>query len=137
MLRGDRGDSADVPVVAKGVRGTPLPVEPGSRDVGDLGVDVELHVAVAAGVLQPVRHGQVGFVPLAGLPAVYPTGVGAGAGVARLGLEVPEPGMDGLPDHGIDLGDQPLPALLPRAVAGHMSQAGVLAEGGVKDRDRF
>src|ERR1019366_2734778 len=41
-----------------------------TRIVGDLGVDVQLHVAVARGVLEPVRYGQVGFVPLAGFTAV-------------------------------------------------------------------
>ena len=44
---------------------------------------MQLHVAVPGGVLQPVRHRQVGLVPLAGLPAVDPGAVGAGAGVAR------------------------------------------------------
>jgi hypothetical protein len=73
--------------------------------VGDLGVDVQLHVAVPGGVLQPVRDGQVGFVPLAGLPAVDPGAVGAGAGVVGLALEVAEPGMHGMPDHVVDLAD--------------------------------
>ena len=72
---------------------------------------MQLHVAVAGGVLQPVRHGQVGLVPLAGLPAVDPGVVGAGAGVAGLALEVAEPGVHGLPDHVVDLGDQGGPVL--------------------------
>ena len=58
--------------------------------MGDLGVDVQLHVPVPGGVLQPVRHSQVRFVPLAGLPAVHPRVVRPGAGVARLALEVAE-----------------------------------------------
>jgi hypothetical protein len=73
--------------------------------VGDLGVDVQLHVAVAGGVLEPVRHGQVGLVPLAGLPGVDPGVVGSGAGVAGLALEVIEAGVHGLPDHAVDFGD--------------------------------
>jgi len=55
-LGGDRSDCADVLVVAQGVRGPPFPVGGGAGDVGDLGVDVQLHVAVPGGVLQPVRH---------------------------------------------------------------------------------
>ena len=70
VLGCDRRHGADVLVVAERVRGAPLAVGGGSGDVGDLGVDVQLHVAVAGGVLQPVRHRQVGLVPLAGLPAV-------------------------------------------------------------------
>jgi hypothetical protein len=50
--------------------------------------------------------GQVGFVPLTGLAAVDPGVVGAGAGVAGSPLEVGEPGVHGLPDHVIDLGDR-------------------------------
>jgi hypothetical protein len=79
----------------------PFPVGDCSGGVGDLGVDVQLHVAVAGGVLQPVRHGQVGLVPLAGLPAVDAGAVGAGAGVAGLPLEVLESGVHGLPDHAV------------------------------------
>ena len=90
VLGGDRADRADVLVVAEGVRGPPLPVVAGPGDVGDLGVDVQLHVAVPGGVLQPVRHRQVRLVPLAGLPAVDPRVVRAGAGVAGLPLEVVE-----------------------------------------------
>ena len=72
VLGHDRGDRADVLVVAEGVRRPPLAVGDRPGDVGDLGVDVQLHVAVPGGVLQPVRHGQVRLVPLAGLPAVDP-----------------------------------------------------------------
>ena len=135
VLGDDRGDRADVLVVAQRVRGPPFPVGAGPGDVGDLGVDVQLHVAVAGGVLQPVRHRQVGLVPLAGLPAVDPGAVGAGAGVAGLPLEVAEPGVHGLPDHVVDLGDQGGPVLVAFGVAGLAGQAGVLAEGGVEDRD--
>ena len=56
VLGDDRGDRADVLVVAERVRGAPLAVGGGPSGVGDLGVDVQLHVAVAGGVLQPVRH---------------------------------------------------------------------------------
>ena len=137
VLGDDRGDRADVLVVAQGVRGPPLAVGPGLGDVGDLGVDVQLHVTVPGGVLQPVRHRQVRFVPLAGLPAVHPGAVGAGAGVARLALEVAETGVHGLPDHLVDLADQGGPVLIAVLVAGLAGQAGVLAEGGVEDRDRL
>ena len=135
VLGDDRGDRADVLVVTQRVRGPPFPVGGRLGDVGDLGVDVQLHVPVAGGVLQPVRHGQVGLVPLAGLPAVDPGAVGAGAGVAGFALEVAEPGVDGLPDHVVDLGDQAGPVRVALLVAGLAGQAGVLAEGGVEDRD--
>jgi hypothetical protein len=103
--------------------------------VGDLGVDVQLHVAVAGGVLQPVRYRQVGFVPLAGFPAVDAGAVGAGAGVAGLALEVAESGVHGLPDHVVDFADQPGPVPVPVGVSGLAGQAGVLAQGGMEDRD--
>ena len=129
VLGDDRGDRADVLVVAQRVRGPPFPVGAGLGDVGDLGVDVQLHVAVPGGVLQPVRHRQVGFVPLAGLAAVDPGAVGAGAGVAGLALEVVEPGVHGLPDHVVDLADQGGPVRVAVVVAGLAGQAGVLARG--------
>jgi hypothetical protein len=137
VLGDDRGDRADVLVVAQRVRGPPLPADSRLDDVGDLGVDVQLHVTVPGGVLQPVRHRQVRFVPLAGFPAVDPGVVGAGAGVAGLALEVCEPGVDGLPDHVVDLGDQPGPVGVALLVSGLAGQAGVLAQGGVEDRDRL
>jgi hypothetical protein len=99
--------------------------------------DVQLHVTVAGGVLQPVRHGQVGFVPLAGLPPVHPHVVRAGAGVPDFPLEVAEPGPECLPDHLVDLADQARPVLVTFSVADLAGQAGVLAEGGVEDRDRL
>ena len=135
MLGDDRGDRPDVLVVAQGVRGPPFPVGDGPGGVGDLGVDVQLHVAVPGSVLQPVRDGQVGLVPLAGFAAVHPGVVGAGAGVAGLALEVAEPGVYGLPDHVVDLGDQGGPVLISCLVACLAGQPGVLAEGGVEDRD--
>ena len=135
VLGDDRGHRADVLVVAQGVRGSPFTVDGGLGGVGDLGVDVQLHVAVAGGVLQPVRHGQVGLVPLAGFPAVHPGVVRPGAGVAGLALEVVEAGPDGLPDHLVDLGDQGRPVLVTFVVAGLAGQADVLPEGGVEDRD--
>ena len=98
---------------------------------------MQLHVTVPGGVLQPVRHRQISLVPLAGLPAVHPPAVGAGAGVARLALEVSETGVHGLPDHLVDLGDQGGPILVAVFVACLAGQAGVLAEGGVEDRDRL
>ena len=137
VLGGDRGDRADVLVVAEGVRCPPFAVGPCSGGVGDLGVDVQLHVAVAGGVLQPVRHRQVGLVPLAGLPAVHPGVMRAGAGVAGLALEVAEARPGGLPDHGVDLGDQAGPVGVACLVAGLAGQAGVLPERGVEDRDRL
>ena len=137
VLGDDRGDRADVLVVTQRVRRPPLPVGTRSGDVGDLGMDVQLHVAVPGGVLQPVRHRQIGFVPLAGLPAVHPPAVGAGAGVTRFALEVAEPGVHGLPDHVVDLADQGGPVRIAVVVAGLAGQAGVLAQGGVEDRDRL
>jgi hypothetical protein len=56
MLGCDCRDRADVLVVAEGVRCPPLAVSLRSGDVGDLGVDVQLHVAVPGGVLQPMRY---------------------------------------------------------------------------------
>ena len=135
VLRNDRGDRADVLVVAQGVRGAPFPVGGGLRDVGDLGVDVQLHVTVAGGVLQPVRHSQVRLVPLPGFPAVHSRAVRAGAGVAGFPLKVAEPGVDGLPDHVVDFSDQGGPVLIAVVVAGLAGQPGVLAQGGVEDRD--
>ena len=137
VLGNDRGDRADVLVVTQGIRSAPFAIDRCLGDVGDLGMDVQLHVAVAGGVLQPVRHGQVGFVPLAGLAAVNSRVVGAGAGVAGLALEVAEPGVHGLPDHVVDLGDQGGPVRVAVVVSGLAGQAGVLAEGGVEDRDRL
>jgi hypothetical protein len=57
VLGDDRGDRADVFVVAERVGGPPLAVDACSCHVSDLGVDVQLHIAVPGGVLQPVRHG--------------------------------------------------------------------------------
>ncbi len=135
VLGDNRCDRADVLVVTQGVRGAPFPVGGCFGGVGDLGVDVQLHVAVAGGVLQPVRHRQAGFVPLAGLPAMDAGVMGAGAGVAGFALEVLESAADGLPDHGVDLVDQDGPVLVAFVIACLASQAGVLAEGGVEDRD--
>ena len=137
VLGDDRGDRADVLVVAQGIRCPPLPVDAGPGDVGDLGVDVQLHVAVPGGVLQPVRDRQVGLVPLAGLPAIDPLVMRPGAGIARLPLEVVKSRSHGLPDHRVDLGDQPGPVPLPRQVRGLAGQSDVLPERGVEDRDRL
>ncbi len=137
VLGDDRGHRAEVLVIAQGVRGTPLPVDEGPGDVGDLGVDVQLHVAVPGSVLQPVRHRQVRLVPLAGLPAVHPRVVRPGAGVSGFPLEVLETSPDGLPDHVIGLGNQGRPVFAPRRVAGLAGQAGVFAQGGVENRDRL
>ena len=84
VLGHDRGHRADMLVVAQRVRRPPFAVGCRPGGVGDLGVDVQLHVAVPGGVLQPVRHRQVRLAPLAGLPAVDSRAVGAGAGVAGL-----------------------------------------------------
>jgi hypothetical protein len=135
VLGDDRGDRADVLVVAQRVRRPPLPVRGRSRDVRNLGMDMQLHVAVPGGVLQPVRHRQVRFAPLAGLPAMHPPAVRPGAGVARLALEIFEADMYCLPDHLVDLADQGGPVLIAVLVAGLAGQPGVLAEGGVEDRD--
>ena len=106
VLGHDRGHRADMLVVAQRVRRPPFPVGCRPGGVGDLGVDVQLHVAVPGGVLQPVRHRQVRLVPLARFAAVHPGAVGAGAGVPGFALEVAEPGVHGLPDHLVDLADQ-------------------------------
>ena len=137
VLGDDRGDRADVLVVAQRVRRPPFPVGAGPSDVGDLGVDVQLHVAVPGGVLQPVRHRQVGLVPLAGLPAAHPGAVGAGPGVAGFPLEVFKTDVHGLPDHVVDLSDQGGPVPVAVGVAGLAGQARVFPEGGVEDRDRL
>ena len=76
-------------------------------------------------------------MPLAGLAAVDAGAVGAGAGVPGFPLEVAEPGVHGLPDHVIDLGDQGGPVLVAVFVSGLAGQPGVLAERGVEDRDRL
>ena len=47
---------------------------------------------------------------------------------AGLALEVAEPGVHGLPDHVVDLGDQAGPVLIAVVVSGLAGQAGVLAE---------
>jgi hypothetical protein len=137
VLGGDRGDSGDVLVVAQRVRGPPFPVGAGLCGVGDLGVDVQLHVTIPGGVLQPVGHGQAGLVPLARFAAVDAGAVGSGAGVAGLALEVAEASVDGLPDHVVDLGDQAGPVRVALLVAGLAGQAGVLAQRGVEERDRL
>ena len=137
VLGDDRGDRADVLVIAERVRRPPLPVGAGPGDVGYLGMDVQLHVTVPRGVLQPVRHRQARLVPLASFPAVDAGAVGAGAGVAGFALEVAEPGVHGFPDHVIDLADQGGPVPIAVFVAGLAGQADVLAEGGVEDRDRL
>jgi hypothetical protein len=137
VLGDDRGDRADVLVVPERVRRPPLAVRRCLGDVGDLGVDVQLHVAVPGGVLQPVRHRQIRLPPLARLPAVHPRAVRAGAGVARLALEVAEPGVHRLPDHLVDLADQGGPVRIAFGVACLAGQAGILPEGGVEDRDRL
>jgi hypothetical protein len=137
MLGHDRGHRADVLVVAQGIRRPPFPVDAGLGGVGDLGVDVQLHVAVPGGVLQPVSHRQVRLVPLAGLPAMDPRVVRSGPGVAGLPLEVIEPGPDGLPDHVVDLGDQPGPVPLPRQVPSLAGEPDVLPQRGVEDRHGF
>jgi hypothetical protein len=63
--------------------------------------------------------------------------VGAGPGVPGLALEVAEPGVHGLPDHVVDLGDQGGPVGVAVFVACLAGEASVLAEGGVEDRDGF
>jgi hypothetical protein len=51
VLGDNRCYRTDVLVVAQGVRGAPFAVNRCPGDVGDLGVDVQLHVAVARSVL--------------------------------------------------------------------------------------
>jgi hypothetical protein len=128
VLGDDGGDRADVLVVAEGVRGAPFAVGSGLGHMGDLGVDVQLHVAVAGGVLQPVRDRQVGFAPLAGLPAVDPRVVRPRPRVARLALKVLEAGPDGLPDHVVDFGDQGGPVPVAFVVAGLAGQPGIFSQ---------
>ena len=76
-------------------------------------------------------------MPLAGLPAMDAGAVGAGAGVTGFALEVVEADVHGVPDHVVNLADQSGPVLIPFGVTGLAGQAGVLAEGGVEDRDRL
>jgi hypothetical protein len=45
--------------------------------------------------------------------------------------------VDGLPDHVVDLADQGGPVRVASCVADLAGQAGILAEGGVEDRDRL
>jgi hypothetical protein len=79
-----------------------------------------------------------GLAPaLAGLLPVDAGVMGAGAGVARFLLEVGKAGVDGAPDHRVDFGQQAAPVLVAFVVPGLAGQAGVLAEGGVEDRDRL
>jgi hypothetical protein len=137
VLGDDRGHRADVLVVAQRVWRAPFAVGGGLGHVGDLGVDVQLHVAVAGGVLQPVRDGQLRLAPLAGLPAIDPRVVRSGPRVARLALEILEAGPDGLPDHVVDFGDQGGPVTVALLIVGLAGQPGVLAEGCVEDRDRL
>jgi hypothetical protein len=137
VLGGDRRHGADVLVVAERVRRPPLAVDDRPGDVSDLGMDVQLHVAVAGGVLQPVRDDQVCLAPLAGLAPVDPLAVRARPGVASFPLEVLEADADGLPDHGVDFLDQGGPVTVPVRVALLAGQAGVLAERGVEDGDRL
>jgi hypothetical protein len=63
--------------------------------------------------------------------------VRAGAGVAGLALEVAEPGVHGFPDHVVHLADQGGPVLIAFSATGLAGQAGVLAQGGMEDRDRL
>ena len=135
VLGNDRCHRADMLVVPEGIWRPPFPVGDGIGGVDDLGVDVQLHVTIPGGVLQPVRHHQLRLMPLAGLPAVHPGVVRSGAGIARLPLEVVKPGPDGLPDHVIDLGDQSRPVLISRCITCLAGQADVFAKGGVEDRD--
>ena len=137
VLGDDRAHGADMLVVTQRVRRAPFPVGAGPGGVGDLGMDVQLHVTVAGGVLQPVRHRQIRLLPLAGLPATHPPAVRPGAGIARLPLEIAEPSLQGLPDHVINLADQGRPVLVPRRVAGLAGQPRVLAQGRVEERDRL
>ena len=137
MLGHDCGDRADVLVVAQGIRRPPLPVGDRPGDVGDLRMDVQLHVAIPGGVLQPVRHRQLRLTPLARLPAMDPGVMRPGPGVAGLPLEVPEPGPDGLPDHVINLGDQGGPVPVTILVSRLAGQPGVLPQRGVEDRNRL
>jgi hypothetical protein len=128
VLGEDRSDRADVLVVAEGVRRPLLAVGACSSGVDNLGMDVQLHVAIPGGVLQPMRHHQVGLAPLAGLPAVHPGVMRAGPRVAGLALKVAEARPGGLPDQVIDLGDQAGSVSVSRLVADLAGQAGVLPQ---------
>ena len=75
------------------------------------------------------------LVPLARLPAVDPLAVRAGAGVARLTLEVDEACVHRLHDHFVGLGYQARPVALAVSVTGFAGEARIFAQGGVEDRD--
>ena len=98
---------------------------------------MQLHVAVAGGVLQPVRHRQPGLAPLPGLPPVRAAPVRAGAGVPGLALEVPKPRPDRLVDHPVDLIQQPGPVRLPGHVTRPPRQPRILPQRGVEHGDRL
>jgi hypothetical protein len=61
----------------------------------------------------------------------------ADAGVSGFALEVVEARPGGVPDHGVDLGDQAGPVRVACRIAGLAGQPGVLPQRGVEDRDRL
>ena len=85
---GDGLQRAEDRAHAHGVQGAPFAVAVGPGDPGDLVVDVVLGVAVPAGALQPGRDDQPGGLEPAGLAAVDPGAVVAGAGDPGPGLQV-------------------------------------------------
>jgi hypothetical protein len=108
------------------IRRPPLAVMHGQGRMQDLVVQVQLRVAVAAGVLVPAGHAQIRLAPLARLPAIHPADVRPETRVPGLCLEERERCLVGRIDHLIQRGDLPGPERLRLAVAVLVRPAGVL-----------
>src|SRR5262249_57414619 len=89
-LRVDGGDltgCARVLVVRRRVWRAAFPIVPCERDMRDLVVRVQLHVAVTRRVLVPRRNDQVGLAELPGLLALHPRDMTARAHIPGLTLD--------------------------------------------------
>jgi hypothetical protein len=132
VLRGDRGDGGGgraVPVQRHRVQRPPFPVGLPADLVQDQVVDVQLRVAVPAGVLP-----EGGDHPLAGIfpPAA---GVVSGAGLAGLALEVVQRGGVALHDRVPDVLGDGLPLLAGVRLAALRCGGRVGQGAGVEQRD--